>query len=344
MWAIVCHESLESMEMFDKQDNSIDELEFQNQTGLIPSQIAALAIHNYTPTIIQSKEEYRAATLKLRELLSQFDGNQRDFTIEKLLMFCKLPSQTISYAHMVVGTTGEKLNFPKELTIPMLSEYPYSIKFLKNPSEYEQLIVVNKDSSLFAEIENPTDNVYIAILKKDARYITKIPQERITQEMCDIAVDQNGYALKLLPDKFKTRETMLTAVKRDGDALSFVPESMRDYEICSAAVNQCGDVLQYVPNELRDFAMCNSAILHNLPWWNFGEIPEELPEYYELCKLAVNKNGDMLQSIPKHRITYEICLAAINQNPGSSRFVPKSLPEYEKLHDYAVGLWRKRYA
>ena len=45
--------------------------------------------------------------------------------------------------------------------------------------------------------------------------------------MCEIAVGQNGIALRWVPDKLKTKEMCEIAVGNDGNALQYVPDKWK---------------------------------------------------------------------------------------------------------------------
>ena len=65
------------------------------------------------------------------------------------------------------------------------------------------------------------------------------PYELRTQELCEIAVKDKGYALEHVPEELKTLEMCEYAVSRDGYNLEFVPNEFRTFQICDVA-------LQYV--------------------------------------------------------------------------------------------------
>ena len=129
-------------------------------------------------------------------------------------------------------------------------------------------------------------------------------------EGCLAAVQQNGYALRFVPDEKKTHEIILVAVQQRGYALQFVPYEKRTNEICLAAVQRHGFALRYVPDENKT---------------------------YEICLTAVQQYGCALLFIPEHLQSDEIIQAAITQNPHAFQFIkrtitilhgaPKQMPE-----------------
>ena len=106
--------------------------------------------------------------------------------------------------------------------------------------------------------------------------ITKIEQ---TEEICKLAVKQNGSALRYVGNQ--TDEICKLAIQQDGYALRYVGNQTD--KICKLAVQQNGDALQYVKNQTDD-----------------------------ICKLAVQQNGYALQYVKNQ--TDDICKLAVLQN------------------------------
>ena len=84
------------------------------------------------------------------------------------------------------------------------------------------------------------------------------PYELRTQELCEIAVKDKGYALEHVPEELKTLEMCEYAVSRDGYNLEFVPNEFRTFQICDVALQnefkgRVDKVLNaFVPDEYRE--------------------------------------------------------------------------------------------
>ena len=103
-------------------------------------------------------------------------------------------------------------------------------------------------------------NIELCIEAINQKYYTCDAMKEIqnqTEEMCLLAVKQNGMALQFV--KNQTEQICLLAVKQNGMALQFVKNQTN--EICLLAVKQNGMALQFVKNQTNE--ICLSAIQQN---------------------------------------------------------------------------------
>jgi hypothetical protein len=70
------------------------------------------------------------------------------------------------------------------------------------------------------------------------------------EEMCSIAVAQNGLALKYVPHILRTEDLCRIAIEQDGRALWHVPSRPTE-EMCRIAVAQNREALESVPEDMR---------------------------------------------------------------------------------------------
>jgi hypothetical protein len=147
-----------------------------------------------------------------------------------------------------------------------------------------------------------------------------IPKEYETKELYELAVKQNGEALKWVPKEHRTKELCELAVKQNGDSLYYIPKHLITEELCKIAVQQNGLALYYIPDEYITKEMCKIAVEKNgMALWHV------LDEYKtkKICELAVQQNGEALQYIPVENKTFKLCKLAIKSNGKALRFVPK---------------------
>ena len=71
-------------------------------------------------------------------------------------------------------------------------------------------------------------------------------QAILTIESAVHAVENDGDALRYVPEAMKTEAVVTKAVERDGYALRYVPEALMTDAVVSKAVERNGDALQYV--------------------------------------------------------------------------------------------------
>lgn len=174
-----------------------------------------------------------------------------------------------------------------------------------------------------------TPNVCKQYVKIEGQTIYFTPQ---TDELCELAVTQNGMALKFINNK--TNKINLIAVRENGLALQHV--SVQTEEICMVAIEQNPDAYQYVyiqTNKLsclavqKDYtqlqhvyakthSVCKCAIQQNVKALIYMDQDEQTDE---LCDLAVRIDGLALQYI--HNKNFHICNVAITQNRNALKYV-----------------------
>ena len=78
------------------------------------------------------------------------------------------------------------------------------------------------------------------------------------EELCKLAVQQNGLALEFVKKQFKTEELCKLAVQQNGFALEFVNKQTE--EVCKLAVQQNGLALYYVKEQFKTEEICHLAV------------------------------------------------------------------------------------
>ena len=130
-------------------------------------------------------------------------------------------------------------------------------------------------------------------------------------------------ALEDVPVQLRTEELCRLAVSNDGWALRYVPEELRTEELCRVAVSNNGKALEYVPDRLRTEELCRVAVSSNR--WALGYVPEEL-KTEELFRVAVNQNIDALRSyIPEQSRTIDLYVLALKKDVKALRYVPRDM-------------------
>ena len=188
--------------------------------------------------------------------------------------------------------TQLKLLKPEQLEI-LFTKIKINILDLKIERDDTILNLVNYllENNITDENNNITDK-FKNDLKKNYKLLILVPDNKITYEICMIAVKTTSYALKYIPkynimtDK-QYYELYKEVVTQDGLALKFVPENNKTLDICEKAVTQNGKALEFVPNEKKTF---------------------------DICEIAVTKNGLALEFVPNEKKTFDICKKALAQN------------------------------
>lgn len=97
------------------------------------------------------------------------------------------------------------------------------------------------------------DSLIEYALSKDGKLLGKLIQERFityetkeTDKYYEIAIKQNGLALKYVPEIKRSKEFCKVAVKSNPFALEYVSRENQTLEMCYEAINKDGRVFQYM--------------------------------------------------------------------------------------------------
>ena len=130
-------------------------------------------------------------------------------------------------------------------------------------------------------------NYYERKLKSNEIYISKVPDELKTPELCKIAVESNDDNFQFVPDELKTPELCKIALKLEGANLRYVPDKLKTSKLCKIAVAENGFAIKYVPKEFITPELCKIAVEHD------GYALKYVPDKFktpELCKIALEND------------------------------------------------------
>ena len=97
--------------------------------------------------------------------------------------------------------------------------------------------------------------------------LVRVPNQFVTQEMCNEAVQSDPWVIRFVPDQYKTQEMFNEAVEKSSRALRFLPDQYRTQEMCSRAVQRIPRVLGKVPDWFVTQEMCNEDFDDVLITW-----------------------------------------------------------------------------
>jgi hypothetical protein len=209
--------------------------------------------------------------------------------------------------------------------------FPKDAKIYVEPNKFKA------DKFILGELKEFNENKYITYeqwlnaVTNDRFDLGFVPKELRTEEICKIAVIQNGSRLFYVPEKSQTEEICKFSVKKDGSSLVFVSDSLKTYEICKIAVSNYGWALQVVPDSLKTPELCKIAVTENGMALKY--VPKMAEEFYDLCKIAVTENGMALEYVPESLKTEEICEIAVTQCGYAINWVPKESKVFEKYNE-----------
>ena len=196
-------------------------------------------------------------------------------------------------------------------------------------------LAISKYALPLAEV--PDDHIdkkaALAAVRWDGHNIEYVPREMLDDEICRVAIEQDGEAvMHLRHTRFLTYDLCLAAVRQTGHALMKIPGEFVDEAICLAAVRNTPFALYFVPEGMHTREMCFSAVEKN--GGMLKDVPPRLRSR-EMCHAAVETCGRAIHAVPDHlkdqtlcRLAFrdrEVCLEALRIDQGLMTFVPPNL-------------------
>ena len=180
----------------------------------------------------------------------------------------------------------------------------------------------------------------ICLWLNDLQYI---PEKYRTEEICELAVKNNGDSLCYVPDNLKTKKICNLAIMNSNLAIdstpmellteeylkeliiakqkgfiSCLPKSLKTQELYEFTfINKKCDYF-HIPNEYKN-TLFYKNIIYNFPLF-LKDLSKEL-KTKELCELAFKQNHLALQYFPEEFITQELCEIAIHTHGNLLRFI-----------------------
>ena len=176
------------------------------------------------------------------------------------------------------------------------------------------------------------------VVRSNGNFIQHIPEERITQEMCEVAVNSKPAALEHVPNQYKTLAMCEAAAAHDlYNALPFIPANIASEKIsalCLERLRQDGVVLRQgkstgtifnrIPKHLLTPSICVEAIKQDY-FHNFSRDLDKIPEglrtaevYFEWVKKKPTAFGHFEQ-VPDTYKTQEMCELVMKESDYSYR-------------------------
>lgn len=161
-----------------------------------------------------------------------------------------------------------------------------------------------------------------SISRNGGRHLQNFKEENITYAMCLTAVENDGTAIYMVPEKFRTEEVYMITCKTYGSILSRLPEKYMSKEICQVAVSSDGLAIEYVPDEYKD------RDLYLLAASNNPLVMQKMPIDYmtvEFCTEVIKRYGkEAVASIPKSHKNGKFYLPLVELIPEIIWNIPKT--------------------
>ncbi len=192
-----------------------------------------------------------------------------------------------------------------------LKHFPHKVKTIRD----NILILMNNGLEL-KDLSDIVERDCRIAVEEDGMALKYVPNEFKTYKICRLAVMENGYAIEFVPSEHRTNELYKISLKQEGMALEYVYDEHKNDELYKIAVKQTGYAIQYVLDHDKNKHICLMAIQNcpqTLSYVKYHDI--------ELYEYAVKLDGLALSCIPKEYKTVELCKIAITQNVHAIKYV-----------------------
>lgn len=134
MWAIAASDKVGEMEFFNQQDDSLDQEEFEDETGLSADDLRSMAFNPENSQLVQqARTEYKAKVEETSQLLKSGDVGQNSEQLEELLSFTKESEQCADYINsLYLANNRQPVTPPKEIVMAALPLYGRILDFVTN--------------------------------------------------------------------------------------------------------------------------------------------------------------------------------------------------------------------
>ena len=233
----------------------------------------------------------------------KFNINETDITYGDLLKYINLPKNDL-YNELYKSEWKWDNVFIKTI-INLFSYNEINSKEIKLDDEilcdsYEFTILCSYEYYLYCceeeknkKIENNIKNYNInindingvkGVIKNDPYQIIFVDYDNKNyEEICKLAVGQNGNVLQCIPPELMTDEICKLAIKQYTFSLQYVPPELMTDEICKLAVKQDGHVLAYVKEQTEE--ICKLAVQKNSYAWFYVKEEFQTEEIFKLYRV-----------------------------------------------------------
>ena len=251
---------------------------------------------------------------------NEYNEYIEDFSIDEVYIDTKINLFNTAYAFNTVNLDDEITKY----TLYIL----FSFDYYRCNKDFTGLMKINNEI-------NSSSNL-INILKNDPYQIIFVNEDKITEEICKIILDENTFVLQCIPDKYKTEEICRYSVDIDGSLKYVHPEFLKNeygFELCKKSIEMYPPSIKYIDNELlsteKYYEICHLAINDGYANCNLLKyIPEE-NQTDELCKLCINYNCKLLKYVKNQ--TDELCKIAIEKDPLVIKYIKNQTDELCKM-------------
>jgi hypothetical protein len=170
------------------------------------------------------------------------------------------------------------------------------------------------------------------------RTLRKVSKRIQTPEMVQLAVENDGIAIKSVSKKLISEELCEIAIRQNGLALSYIPESiLKIYPyFYDLAVENTGLAIEYVPKECITPQMAFQAVSQKLSLkYDFQKYPISfIPKPLrteELLRTSIRNSPDCIKDIPESELSKDLYYLALSGNGAILKIVPSKYKDKEMI-------------
>lgn len=202
-----------------------------------------------------------------------------------------------------------------------LVELSYEERLHKNPKTF---------SLQYVPKTKQTYEMLLEVSKYNGTELRYASKKLITPELCELAVKQNGRALRFVPPKIFENaseqwivELYNSAVKSNGLALEFVPDEYKNVAMIEQAVQFYINAYKVTPEQI-ELAKKRGEELQEYTKYPIAYIPKNMLNS-EIIYKAVAYSPFCLRDLASSRITKKLAFFAVKTNGLSMKYIPKRL-------------------
>jgi hypothetical protein len=190
-----------------------------------------------------------------------------------------------------------------------------------------------------AEIKTEADALE-ALKKEDPVSLEDIPEGLRTETVCNAAIQAYPRNLEYVPNEMKSRELCLLAIEEseynpESVLYGGIPENIKTKDFLFEATKRNIHLLPFVHEELSDrldelFSDSDFCLR------NAAQVLEYMPKdkiTSELCMAAISKDGRLLHDVPDEFKTFDMCLTALENRGGELSAEKKTFARFKGVYD-----------
>lgn len=132
-------------------------------------------------------------------------------------------------------------------------------------SDYQEEFPYRHDTTWLSRLaggafDGEDDATIVEQLRTQPLALARVPRERITREMVDVAVAADPDAVRFVPKRLMTLELYAIAIRTRNKRFMHIPKHMLTEAVCIEAVTKDGGALRHIPEEWRTPRVCATAV------------------------------------------------------------------------------------